>query len=309
MPQQSVQFVVFLCSYNGEAFILDQIRSIAEQTVGPIQLFISDDGSTDKTLTLIEQAKIDYPQLNIQLMQGPRRGFQYNFMTVFDKLAPQAPYLAFADQDDLWEPNKLERAKEILEKHPEGTPALYGGRTQLVDVKNHPIGYSPLFKKIPSFQNALVQCVCGGATMVMNQSAWKLIQASPVSTLVSHDWWFYQLITAVGGTVIYDPLPTVRYRQHGQNIMGANTSWKARIVRIKMLMQNRFRDWNDINIASLAPYASNFTPENQMIFAQFVEGRKSILPMRLFKLIHSGIYRQTLLGNMGLWVAAILGKC
>jgi glycosyltransferase involved in cell wall biosynthesis len=309
MPEHLEQFTVLLCSYNGERFIMEQIRSIAEQTVGPIQLLISDDGSTDNTLMLIEQAKIDYPQLRIQLSQGPKRGFQYNFMTLFDRPEPPADTVAFADQDDFWEPNKLERAKQALDKLPAGMPGLYGGRTRLVDQENNEIGFSPLFSKKPSFANALVQCICGGATMVMNQAAWRVAKASPANTLVSHDWWIYQIISAVGGSIIYDPNPSVRYRQHGNNIMGANTSMKARLIRIKMLLQNRFRDWNDINIAALAPYASGFTPENQKIFSNFVEGRKASLPQRLCLLKKSGIYRQTTLGNMGLWVAAVLGKC
>lgn len=301
--------IVFLCSYNGERFITEQIQSIANQTARPIQLIVSDDGSSDNTLELVAQAQRDNSELNILLKEGPRRGFQYNFMSLFDDDIPAASYYAFSDQDDIWEPEKLERALKAIERYPNNQPTLYTARSRLVNEQNQEIGFSPLFKKEPTFANALVQCIGGGSTMVFNRRAWEIMRAAPIKKIVSHDWWMYQMITAIGGNVIYDPIPTLRYRQHGNNVMGANTSWVARVYRIDLLLRNRFRDWNDLNTESLALSQASFANNNAELFEYFVKARRSTLWDRLRLFRKSSVYRQTRLGTIGLWVAIVLGKC
>ena len=80
-------------------------------------------------------------------------------------------FFAYADQDDIWEADKLERAMKWLQTVPRHIPALYGSRTQLVDERNQYIGYSPLFGRSPSFENALVHNVAGGNPMVFHRAA------------------------------------------------------------------------------------------------------------------------------------------
>ena len=84
---------------------------------------------------------------------------------------------------------------------------------------------SPLFRRPPSFRNALVQSLAGGNTMVLNRPARDLVAlASRRARFVSHDWWAYLLVTGAGGAVHYSAKPLVRYRQHAHNLVGANTS-------------------------------------------------------------------------------------
>ena len=104
---------------------------------------------------------------------------------------------------------------------------------------------SILFRRRPSFENALVQSLAGGNTMVFNCAAKRLLEKAGSLDIVAHDWWTYKLTTAAGGFVVYDPEPSVEYRQHGQNLIGSNSSIFAKIQRIRMLLSNRFRDWND----------------------------------------------------------------
>lgn len=290
---------LILCTYNGERFLKPFLDSIADQTLAPTSLFISDDGSSDSTLELLK----DY-----SVTSGPQKGFAQNFMSAFSKINDPGEYIAFADQDDIWLNDKLERAVNILKQYPAHIPALYGSRTALIDENGSSLGFSPLFNKAPSFANALVQNIAGGNTMVINRAAWELIKSCPVDNLVSHDWWFYLLISAAGGNIYYDPQPSLYYRQHGSNLVGSNQTWLSRLYRIKMLMNNRFRDWNDLNIQNLLSHQDKLTMQNKEILNRFIMSRQSPLLSRLYHFKQSGVFRQTRLGMLGLWTASVLNK-
>jgi len=145
--------------------------------------------------------------------------------------------------------------------------------------------------------------------MVFNNSARALLRETEGNTpIVSHDWWAYMVVTGCGGKVFYDCKPTLRYRLHAANLVGANFSWPARLRRLRMLWQGRFRNWNDSNIAALRKLESKLTPENRIILERFAKARQMSLVFRLINLKRSGIHRQTILGNVGLTVAAIFRR-
>src|SRR5690606_25344152 len=97
-------------------------------------------------------------------------------------------------------------------------------RTLLVDDKNTEIGMSQLFKRPPSFPNALMQNIAGGNTMVFNADLRRVLGSAPPRVVI-HDWWLYLATTACDGLVRYDPEPSLRYRQHGDNLIGMNIGW------------------------------------------------------------------------------------
>ena len=118
-----------------------------------------------------------------------------------------------------------------------------------------------------------------------------------------HDWWTYLLVTGAGGEVRYDPLPSIRYRSHSHNVVGANVGWRNRIRRLQMLKAGDFEHWSALNIAALERFRSQMTPENRSLFDLFCESRKRGFFGRQLGFLQAGVYRQTLLGNMGLAVA------
>ena len=87
--------------------------------------------------------------------------------------------------------------------------------------------------------------------MVFNAAAKRLLETVGMLDVVLHDWWMYQLVSAVGGAIHYDPQPALKYRQHPDNLIGSNRGWSAHFVRIRMVLKGRFRDWNAMNIAAL----------------------------------------------------------
>ena len=210
-----------MCTKNGAAFIDEQLKSIAEQTHENWMLIVSDDESDDGTGAKIERFAKAHPY-QVIMRNGPGNGVCANFLSLANDPTIEADYFSFSDQDDIWHKDKLRRAINYLERIPAHLPALYCGRTELMTFDGKTYGFSPLFTRPPSFRNALVQSLAGGHTMVFNRSAKKILEEAATTSVVLHDWWLYQLVSAAGGAVHYDPLPMLKYRQHPENLIGAN---------------------------------------------------------------------------------------
>lgn len=306
---QQARVAILLCTYQGEDYLTEQLESYAAQQHRNWVVFASDDGSRDHTCSILERFQRRWGEQRLAIRRGPGEGFAANFLSLTCASDIHADYYAYSDQDDIWEGDKLRRAVQQLESVPADVPALYCSRTELVDAQNRSLGTSPLFSRPPSFANALMQNVGGGNTMVFNQAARELLcRAGADVEVVTHDWWAYMVVSGCGGRVFYDSSPSLRYRQHGGNLVGTNSSWAARMVRIRMLMEGHFRAWNDRNIRALLRLEDRITPANREVLRQFVEARERPLPARLLGLRRSGVYRQTLFGNLGLLAAAIFNK-
>jgi glycosyltransferase involved in cell wall biosynthesis len=303
------KIAVLLASYNGGAFIGRQIETIASQVGAETHLLISDDGSTDATRSIVESYRDDHRLASVVFSKGPQKGFAENFRSMITKVDDHFDYYAFSDQDDEWIQGKLSRAFEKLSFFNSNMPAIYCGRTEIITDGGDSIGYSPLFKRAPAFRNAIIQSLAGGNTMVLNKAAMRLVkQASARSTFVVHDWFCYFVVTGCGGTVLYDPTPTVRYRQHESNIIGSNNSLSAKLVRISMLFSGRFAEWNSRNLTSLAAIDDLLTDEAKAVVKEFEIARGGGWANRIMSLRKSGIFRQSALGTISLYVACLFKK-
>ena len=298
-----------MATYNGEKYLKWQLKSFLDQTHKHWKIAVSDDGSTDCTLSILNDFQKELGNERVSLFSGPKQGHSKNFLSLICNNDVTADYYAYSDQDDIWETDKLERAIESIKKVPSDIPALYCGRTTLFDDSGKILGYSKLFTKTPCFQNALVQSISGGNTMVFNQAARELLQKVRTDVAIrSHDWLSYLIISGCGGFVFYDSYPSLRYRQHNDNLIGMNNTWAAKLFRIRQLLQGRFKNWNEQNRLILSPLYPLLTPENQRIFDQFVKAKQAWLLPRLFGFLKSGVYHQTLFGNFGLMIAALFKK-
>jgi len=307
--QSYPKIAILLCTYHGQHYLADQLDSFANQSYTNWEVWASDDGSQDDTHSILESYKAKWGSEKLSIHAGPQEGFVANFLSLTCKTSILADFYAYSDQDDVWELDKLRCAMNWLLTVPEDVPAIYCSRTRLVDANNNHIGFSPLFTKPPSFANALMQNIGGGNTMVFNNAARNLLCESGKNiNVITHDWWAYLAVCSCGGSVFYDVYPSVRYRQHDGNHTGMNSSWPARFVRIRMLFQGRFKSLNDANIQALRLLDSKLTPENRKTLEKFATARNlSFLP-RLIGVIRSGVYRQTVFGNLGLVVAVIFNK-
>ena len=307
MPGGSV--AILLCTYNGARFLPQQLASYVAQDFTDWRLFVSDDGSRDGTLALLEQFRSKHGAARVAIRPGPCKGFVANFLSLICDPAIEAEYYALSDQDDMWDADKLSRARQFLGRTPAEGPVVYCARTRLVDAEGVEIGFSTHYKRTPHFRNALAQSLAGGNTMVINENTRRLLMRAGADVQVaSHDWWIYMLITAVGGKIIYDSTPTVSYRLHDRNLIGSNDSAVAKVVRARMLWRGRYKSWTDMNLAALGRIENLMTDDNRRTLEVFRRSRKlSVLP-RIGGLVRSGIYRQSLLDDFGLLVAALARK-
>ncbi len=300
---------ILLCTYHGQHFLSEQLDSFAVQSHDNWEVWASDDGSQDDTQAILKAYQQKWPNGRLSIHFGPEEGFVANFLSLTCKAGIDADYYAYSDQDDVWESDHLARALDYLKTVPSEIPAIYSSRTTYISKDGTFQGFSTLFTKQPSFPNALVQSIAGANTMVFNRAARLLLAKTPPKlSVVSHDWWAYMLVSGCGGRVFYDPSPGVRYRQHDSNTVGQNVTILAKIVRVKALLVGRFKSWNCINLNALYEMTPYLTEENRRILALFIKARSGSTFSRICNLYRSGVYRQTFIGNFGLFIAALLRK-
>ena len=300
---------ILLATFNGERHLSKQLDSILMQDHRDWVIFASDDGSSDRTLSILDEFRAKAGPDRLVLLEGPRAGYAANFVSLLHQSSVTGDFYAFCDQDDWWEPNKLSRALEWIRQQPADRPALYCGRTRLIDVEGRSVGYSPLFARKPGFGNALAQSLAGGNTMLLNAATRELMMQAPEGLPVtSHDWWAYLVVTGCGGSVHYDAVPTVGYRQHEANLIGSNAGIVSRLDRLKKMLEGSYKVWNDINLTGLQALETKLTPDNRRILALFNDVRNAWILKRLWSLARSGIYRQTMAGNLGMVLAVMLRR-
>jgi glycosyltransferase involved in cell wall biosynthesis len=300
---------IVMCTYNGAAYIQKQLDSFADQTFTNWTLYVSDDSSTDATRQILTEYQSRWGSERLVIFSGPCRGFAANFVSLIQRPEVVGDYFAFSDQDDVWFADKLQRSLSRLAPVGAQTPALYCSRTRLIDAAGKVIGFSPLFPRQPSFQNALVQSIAGANTMLVNRAGRELLLQLPDEiSLVAHDWLAYLLISGCGGKVFYDVEPCLDYRQHDGNLIGANASFRDRLIRLRQMVSGRFAQWNDANTSILKRMCLLLTEENREVLAFFDVGRKLGFIKRVAAVKRSGVYRQTPHGNLSLFLAVCLGK-
>jgi glycosyltransferase involved in cell wall biosynthesis len=309
MMVQLPHVAILLCTMQGQHYLRDQLDSIIGQTYPGWSLWVSDDGSDDRTHAILASYQKRVEPRRLSTRSGPGRGFAANFLSLACSREINADYYAFADQDDVWESDKLVWALEWLHGIPSHVPALYCSRTLKVNEHDQALGLSELHLRPPSFANALVQNIASGNTMVFNHAACELLRkAGPDLDVAAHDWWLYLLVAGCGGRVHFDARPTVRYRQHSRNLIGTNHHWRERLLHTRALLKGQFRVWNDMNISALGKMRLYMTAPNRRRLDEFSGARGGNILSRLLAVRRAGVYRQTVWGNVGLLGSVVLNK-
>lgn len=312
IEREAGQVLILMAVCNGADCLPEQLESIAGQEHENWHLLASDDHSLDKSAEVLQAFSVQHPG-HVTCFDGPRCGAAQNFLFLIRKAVDHLPsrgWLAFSDQDDIWLPERLSSGIAALEKYSNDEPALYCSRTWITDHHLEVRRLSDARPRPPSFRNALVQNIAPGNTILLNPAAAQLAAAAAaeVSDIVMHDWWIYQLITGVGGAVVHGDAPTLLYRQHAGNQIGANDRVRARLKRVCQLLHGDFRNWNARNIAALRASAHRLSPENRALLEGFAAMRARALPGRLLTMARLGLYRQSIPSQLALWLAAMLGR-
>ena len=297
---------VLMPTLNGARYLEAQIYSLAAQRMPPSLLLVSDDGSSDGTAALVRTLARHMP-FPTRLLRGPGRGLAANALALL-AAAPPGP-AAFADQDDVWLPDKLGRAVAALNGASAGAPRMYAARRIVTDaqLRRRQRSGGPCPAPRPGFANALVQNIAPANTIVLNAAALRLARSAAPEVrgpLPYHDWWLYQLITGCGGDLRLDDAEVVLYRQHNANFLGAPGGARGRLRRMHMLLSGRFGGDVRGQMRALTGSAHRLTPEARMLLWRTADLLQEPRP-RLSRL---GLYRQSAAEQMLLCATARMGR-
>lgn len=225
----SRRVMIVLATYNGARHLGEQLQSLQAQTHTDWTLLLRDDSSVDGTLPLVrELARKD--ERIVLLEAGARLGAVGNFGALLVEAHSRGAEAVFlCDQDDVWLPDKVRRQLSLLERleqrHGRSTPLLVHSDLEVVDESLgliHPsyLGYQRIaHEEGDSLAVLLVQNFVTGCATLVNRPLLDFALPLPLECVV-HDWWLAQC-AASAGRLGFDPIPTVRYRQHAHNAIGA----------------------------------------------------------------------------------------
>ena len=280
-----MKIAVLMSTYNGASFLEEQLNSIACQTVAKnMTVYIRDDGSSDSTQYLISpfMAKCD-----IRLIKGKNIGPANSFWELLINQNIQADYYAFADQDDIWDVDKLETAIRVLEQQFE----LYLCNCRLINRNSKVISNS--FREVVPIMTIPRQCICGmghGCAMVFTDDLRKKIIESNIECIPMHDT--VVMLYALGyGKVYYDLEPRFSYRMHEDNVVAKNgkgfigqimssiKNWKSNAknsmadVATEMLFNNfELEDSDREYLENLSKYKKSFKAKRRILKYEDVNG-------------------------------------
>jgi glycosyltransferase involved in cell wall biosynthesis len=236
---------ILMASYNGDQYIGEQIESILRQTETDWKLVIQDDCSSDATYQIACRYAAKYPEKIAVFRRAENSGSaEKNFFSMI--AYADSDYIMFSDDDDVWLPDKVEKCMEIMRKTEQanGTdkPVLVHSDLMVVDENLNILSRSMfqrqnLDAKRCQLHNILVQNIVTGCTMAVNRPLVRIAaKAGTPKNAIMHDWWF-ALIAAAFGTIAFVDTPTVLYRQHGKNAVGAKNA-NSIAYNFKRLMQS-----------------------------------------------------------------------
>lgn len=212
--------VVLMSTYNGEKFIEEQINSILNQKDVEMELVVRDDGSNDKTISILEK----YAEKGLLTWySGENLKPARSFLDLLKK-CPDADYYSFSDQDDFWLENKLSNAVKALEKSKNKNGKMYFSATNIVD-KNLNFIYKNEVNDNISFESAIIKNQATGCTIVIDENLRKLINKCEFDYIAMHDSWIYRIALINGSFVYYDNNSYIKYRQHENNVLGMTNNF------------------------------------------------------------------------------------
>lgn len=238
LPNSAISVAVLLAAYNGRQWLAEQLESLFQQRAVSVTIFVSVDESSDGTAQWLSQLALTEPRLKLLVDNGRMGSAARNFFRLLrDVDITQYDYVAFADQDDIWLPTKLSRAVECLQKGYDGyssdvTAFWPDGRKKLIKKSQPQQRWDFLFESPgpgctfvmkASFVSQLQRCV---------QQNWTTLQGFDY-----HDWFVYAFARANGFTWIIDEQPSILYRQHASNVVGANTGLGAFWSRARYVLR------------------------------------------------------------------------
>jgi glycosyltransferase involved in cell wall biosynthesis len=238
---------ILLSTYNGEQFLNEQLVSIAAQSYSDWRLLVRDDSSSDRSLTILKLFAQSMPDKKVLIFQadensGPAES--YAELLSFSS----APYVLFADQDDIWLPEKITVLKEAMNelelKFGRNIPLLVYSDMKVVNQNLQSVAESFFaYNALPTEINNLSQLFffnnIPGCTMLVNRALIDFAMPFP-EEVIMHDWWL-NLSVNVAGHFHFVNRPLLLYRYHSSNFYGTGKFNIKKYFNIKEYKNNLLR--------------------------------------------------------------------
>jgi len=237
MPVKHPKVAVLLAAYNGMQWIEEQLSSILGQSAIDVTVHISIDPSTDGTEAWCAHYAARHSCVKVLPAAGTFGGASRNFFRLLRDVDLEGyDFVSFADQDDVWHVDKLQRATQVIlagnvDAYSSNVTAFWpSGRTQLLDKAQPQVPWDFLF-----------EAAGPGCTYVMSQKLVGPLKASMLANWADlqgvslHDWYCYAFARSHGFKWFIDPQPSMQYRQHERNQVGANTGLNSLMARYKTI--------------------------------------------------------------------------
>lgn len=302
---------ILMAAYQGEKYIREQLDSILAQVERDWRLVIWDDGSQDATPVILAEYASRHPK-RILIQRNPENlGSTKNFLSML--MAYESDYYMFADQDDIWHPDKLTRTKrrmkQMEQRYGKEMPALVCTDAAVVDAEAKLL--QPSFVKVQHFDmkqrslpHLLMENLCIGCTMMMNRALAELVTELPERARF-HDWWM-ALVAAAFGHISYLAVPTLDYRQHGNNVVGTQSFGdyaRNRLMDVKVMKERLAATYAQAEefyrIYGAHPQLSG---ERLVELEGFLKLKHTDFISKRIRLLLGGYWKSGLLRNIGLFV-------
>jgi glycosyltransferase involved in cell wall biosynthesis len=221
---------ILLSTFNGEKYLPELLDSVINQSYGFWRLIVRDDGSNDKTKETLNYYKDKCSDKIVILEEAsPQLGPRKSFLSLLSKSF--SPYIMFCDQDDVWLPDKIEVSLDCLKKNEienPGIPLVVFSDMVVVDEKLRTLnesffkGLSAPLSHISDPYYLVYRNVAAGCSMLANRKAVSLLD-NITKNILMHDGWL-MIATALSGKNIFIPRALVKYRIHGENVIGFKES-------------------------------------------------------------------------------------
>lgn len=257
---------VLLAAYNGIQWIEEQLNSILCQSAVDVTVFISVDSSTDGTGEWCARYAATHRGVNVLPSNGRLGGAARNFFRLLrDVNFESYDFVAFADQDDVWHDNKLQRASHAIQAlevdvYSSNVTAFWSdGKTRVLDKAQPQVEWDYLF-----------EAAGPGCTYVMSQKVALALKASILANwsdlqkISLHDWYCYAFARSRNFKWFIDPVPSMQYRQHERNQFGANVGLRSLIARYQTIYEGwwflQVRLITDLIGKSTDPFVQTWLP-------------------------------------------------
>ena len=236
------KYLILLSTFNGEKYLSELLESLVKQQNAKCLIIVRDDGSIDQTLQIL----ISFSGLlDIEVHVGENLGADASFKLLM-KLALNRDfdYLAFCDQDDIWEPSKLQRAAEFIEK---SQKSLYASKRKMVNYQGKYLRIFPSYEVVVDNKKSILENVCAGCTMVIKRQHFEeMMKLGLPEIRGSYDHILYNMSINLN-EVIFDQESRIFYRIHSANAVGIRKKFKLPIENTSFELAAKIRTSLQIN--------------------------------------------------------------